>query len=122
MDTDIGDMKLYARIVQKDNNGKLHLVHNHDHERVLIAHEHECTACAEYKPCPKSSYHSISVAAEHSELIMYLQASHYADPDEATTDLYHLLISTADRSAFILSAPFKIVKEVNLSNSRMFFT
>jgi hypothetical protein len=73
LESDFGDLPLYARLVEKDSNGKLHLLHNHNYERVLVAHEHECPACTAYKPCSKSSYHSISVATEQNELMLYLQ-------------------------------------------------
>lgn len=116
LETDIGEINLYARIVQKDANGKLHLVHNPEYERVLTSHEHECTLCFEYKPCPKASYHSISVSSEKNELMLYFQLYLYPLLEASK---YHLLVSAGDRSAFVLSPPFKIVQEMSLSNNSM---
>lgn len=119
LESDTGDMLLYARIVEKDNSGKLHLVHNHEYERVLVAHEHECPTCSTYKPCPKSSYHSISVNAEQNELMLYLQVYHALPDAVANSSVFYLLVSTADRSVFVLSNPFKIVEEIHLSTNGM---
>jgi hypothetical protein len=119
LESDNGDMPLYARIVEKDNSGKMHLVHNHNYERVLVAHENECPACSTYKPCSKSSYHSISVTAEQNELMLYLQVYHPPLPDAASSSLYYLLVSTADRSVFVLSNPFRIVEEIHLSTNAL---
>lgn len=124
LDTDTGDIQLYARIVEREANGKLHLVHNPLLERVLYAHEHECLACSNYKSCPKSSYHSISVSSEKNELMLYLQVSLIPLPEAPNNSFhqFHLLISTADRSAFVLSPPFKIVEEITLSSNSMITT